>query len=129
VVTVAVPAMADGGHMRFSMIPRLVFPEYVYPLSTHQRAACHTRPASSHCGSLVRGSLAGSRYPRLLMCPAFHGRLSRMRFIGVSAARLYPSWSDQSELAERAPSSRSQEMTFSCLVLSPLAVSSGVPCA
>jgi hypothetical protein len=34
-----------------------------------------------------------------------------------------------SELAERAPSSRSQEMTFSCRVLSPLAASSGVPCA
>jgi hypothetical protein len=34
-----------------------------------------------------------------------------------------------SELEERAPSSRSQEMTFSCLVLGPLAASSGVPCA
>jgi hypothetical protein len=38
-------------------------------------------------------------------------------------------WANQSELAEWAPSSRSQKMTFSCLVLSPLAASSGVPCA
>jgi len=34
-----------------------------------------------------------------------------------------------SELEERAPSSRSQVMTFSCWVLRPLAASSGVPCA
>jgi hypothetical protein len=37
--------------------------------------------------------------------------------------------SNQLELEERAPSSRSQEMTFSCLVPTPLAASSGVPCA
>jgi hypothetical protein len=30
-VTVAVPTMANGGHVRFSMIPRLVFPEYACP--------------------------------------------------------------------------------------------------
>ena len=44
-VTVAVPTMANGGHVRFPMIPRLVFPEDACPLSTHQRVACHTRPA------------------------------------------------------------------------------------
>ena len=43
--------------------------------------------------------------------------------------RLCLALSNQSELAERAPSSRSQEMTFSCLVPSPLAASRGVPCA
>ncbi len=46
-----------------------------------------------------------------------------------STTRLYPALSNQSELEERAPSSRSQEMTFSCRVPSPLAASSGVPCA
>jgi hypothetical protein len=51
------------------------------------------------------------------------------RRLGRPANRLYPALSNQSEREERAPSSRSQEMTFSCLVLSPLAASSGVPCA
>jgi hypothetical protein len=51
------------------------------------------------------------------------------RRLGRPANRLYPAFSNQSEREERAPSSRSQEMTFSCLVLSPLAASSGVPCA
>jgi hypothetical protein len=42
---------------------------------------------------------------------------------------LYLALSDQAELAERAPSPRSQVMTLSCWVLCPLAVSSGVPWA
>lgn len=47
----------------------------------------------------------------------------------LEVVRDYRSRSNQPESEERAPSPRSQEMTFSCWVPSPLAASSGVPCA
>ena len=50
-------------------------------------------------------------------------------FATLALAPAVPCLAIQSELEDRAASSRSQEMTFSCRVPNPLAASSGVPCA
>jgi len=62
-VTVAVPAVADGGHVCFSMIPRLVFSAYACPLSTRRRVAL---PRSTRVQVPVDKAMPPSRSHRIV---------------------------------------------------------------
>ena len=64
-VTVTVPTMADGGHVRFSMIPRLMFPEYACPDDVRQTVGGDGQVPVEYPG-LVRPS-AGQRAPRAIL--------------------------------------------------------------